>query len=833
MLRHSSRRPATSCLRRLSGYAGRGGRGGRGIGSGGGRGGHGRHGGRGQQGRGSGAYEGKFIRGGPPKENFAHKYLDPAARGELIGKHDAGIPKLAARKGKGHQLHEQFSGAEIDEDFEPRFLDDPTSGLSESTSMWPGREDSEATSDDGLGNALQILYPGFIDDEDEYDEIDTGGFDPENHPQVYKDGAGKTVLRYDPLHPHFVAGGEHDADGILLGDGIDGADNDNGNDIDDIGLAHDSGLVDDSGLADYDVDDADIVDDSDNASSGRQKFEKNEFIDPEELFFDRDNFDFEVETPELNVPRSIANSVLPLMVKGDGFDDFLEASYNHPSKYADVRRYNHHPESLREAKPFFPKNRLQPPLEFVMMHQRFIFVSGLPHYVEPDGTLGELENPIHRLEVSEMVSELLEMPVASIFPASMTSAFVGYADKAQFYEFLMEGPTCNKLERILRMSIYSPEEGEANPFAAGDAVIKIEDVPADMTMPRFAHVLFPADTELGTVFGPISVDDLKQVGTTTVLVRLKSAEQAIAAVSSPLVHDHLEALGGRVVQFFRARRQLVFGGYTGPNKGQTFKKRGNKLAVDGDAPSKEFLQSHAAVVQLRNVDEGFTKEDISKYVEPFSGDRRDVIGSIEFPLCLAGDRTHIAYVGFDRPGEAEAFIKSCSGLVNLGKGPVTVRLVKEQWSPKADLPRETRPARSGEDVLESLDKWENFVDMKQVEALEALGVNREILADAFRTMRFNNLSYGAMDWGMAREKLDPTKPDSGQQMRETMQLYIDTLMEIASSDDLLPGMSLAEIMSLPDDEREEGDVGGDGILEDDKKRVMMIAQQRSSYFFEK
>lgn len=836
MLSRSSRRPATNCLRQFSDYPGRGGRFS-------GRGGRGRGDGRGQGGRGAshGPTGGKFHRGGPPKENFARKYLDPAARGELFGKHDAGIPRLAARKGKGHQLHDPFPGADADEDLDLHFLNASASELE--ASMSPERGSTEKVNSDNLAAVIGILYPGFVDDEDDYDDVDTHGFDPDNHPNVYRNAEGKVVLQYDPLNPFHVADAGDDEDDSVLDDGDydddDGGKDDNGygGEYVDDHLFDLEDVVDDHGLDVDAVDnlglDLDIVDGLDPASSGRGKPEKNVFVDPEELFFDRDYFDFEVPQPGVNVPPEIANSLLPLRVEGDGFDDFLEANYNHPSKYAEVRRYNLHPESLREAKPFLPKNRMQPPIEFVTSHVRFIFLSGLPHHVEPDGTLGEMENPIHRFEVSTMVSELVGMPTQNIWPASMTSAFVGFTTKEQFYEFMVKGPKYNTLERELKMSIYDPEDGEANYFQAGDVVIKIDDVPADMTMARFAHVLFPANTELGEIYGPISLDDLKKVGTSTVLVRMKSEEQARSALSSSLVQDHMVNLGTSVVQFFRARRQLVFGGFTGPNKGQTFKKRGNKLTVDVDAPSKAFLQSHAAVVQLANVDKAFTKECISKFVEPFSADRRDVIGSIEFALCLQKERTHIVYVGFDRPGEAEAFIKGCSGRINLGKGPVTVRLVKEQWNPTTRLPRETRPSRSGEDLLESLDKWENFVDMKQVEALEALGVNREVLADTFRAMRFHNLSYGAMDWGMIREKLDPTKPDPGQQIRETMQLYVETLLEIASSEDILPGKSLEEIMTLPDDELEEGDFSGEGILEDDRKRVAKFALQRNSYFFDK
>jgi hypothetical protein len=78
----------------------------------------------------------------------------------------------------------------------------------------------------------------------------------------------------------------------------------------------------------------------------------------------------------------------------------------------------------------------------------------------------------------------------------------------------------------------------------------------------------------------------------------------------------------------------------------------------------------------------FTKEQISKHFDPFSEHRRDVHGSIEFALCSQKERSDIVYVGFDRPGEAEAFVKSCSGLTDFGKGPIPVRLVKEQILPK-------------------------------------------------------------------------------------------------------------------------------------------------------
>ena len=59
-------------------------------------------------GSGSGSGSGKNKE---KKENFAKKFLEPAARGEL-SKHKSGIPKLAARQRKGHSIKDNFPGKE-------------------------------------------------------------------------------------------------------------------------------------------------------------------------------------------------------------------------------------------------------------------------------------------------------------------------------------------------------------------------------------------------------------------------------------------------------------------------------------------------------------------------------------------------------------------------------------------------------------------------------------------------------------------------------------------------------------------------------------------------
>jgi hypothetical protein len=54
-------------------------------------------------------------------------------------------------------------------------------------------------------------------------------------------------------------------------------------------------------------------------------------------------------------------------------------------------------------------------------------------------------------------------------------------------------------------------------------------------------------------------------------------------------------------------------------------------------------------------------------------------------------------------------------------------------------------------------------------------------------------------------------------MRETLALYVDTLLEVVESGDP-PGLSYKEVMTVPDDEYEDDDISPDTILEEDAKQ---------------
>ena len=139
-------------------------------------------------------------------------------------------------------------------------------------------------------------------------------------------------------------------------------------------------------------------------------------------------------------------------------------------------------------------------------------------------------------------------------------------------------------------------------------------------------------------------------------------------------------------------------------------------------------------------------------------------------------RTGCAFVGFDRLGEAEAFVKAVSGRIKgLGSSPVVAKTVQDKKIPGAK-PRESRPERTEEELLDDLNNWEKHVDPKELEELEALGVNKKALDLAFRSLRFQNSTYGAMDTALRSETLFPEK-EAGEEYRETVREYIATIKE--------------------------------------------------------
>ena len=92
-------------------------------------------------------------------------------------------------------------------------------------------------------------------------------------------------------------------------------------------------------------------------------------VDPLSQTFEYDYYFRDItklDNPLLLKPtRPDSNAVLPLKPHGPTLDDWLFAVTDHPSKYAVMERKAKHPDSKREPRPTFPRDRVMPPEEFV------------------------------------------------------------------------------------------------------------------------------------------------------------------------------------------------------------------------------------------------------------------------------------------------------------------------------------------------------------------------------------------------------------------------------------------------------------------------------------
>ena len=511
-------------------------------------------------------------------------------------------------------------------------------------------------------------------------------------------------------------------------------------------------------------------------------------VDPEEFYFYGQNDVFHLASLEpgfLEEEEPELCPVLPLRRHGPDLDDFLSAVIDHPSKYAVIESKRPHVESMREPKAFFPKDRLNPPLDFVNAHARFMFVAGLPS-LEVDGKVADLTNPVHCSYLQRNVSSLVSVDPSCVFPASLASAFVGFPSEAELLRALMKGPGESLL---FSPPIVSRWRKDVPPQWAGQgdgvAIVQLSNIPPGNTGLSLRQALIPEGSELEAVYGNVTPQDFYFQSSTSVLLRLASSEEADSAVSCRLLNEQLHHLGQYVPRLYRARRELVHGGWERPRKLHEKRVVGPRLIVDGDMPSKPFYLSHAAVVHARHLDPTLTQEELSLAFEPFCARRRDVAGSVEFVTCSAGLPTGSAYIGFDIPGEAEAAIRAMNGVISLGATRAPLRLVKDRRAPGQPvvLP-EKRGERRAEELLDDLDNWEQYANPADLKVLEAAGISKMVLDEALRNIRYSNKTFGSLDSGPRYDALEPDK-SSGELYRNYVQLYISTLKDcLASPDDV-------------------------------------------------
>jgi hypothetical protein len=113
------------------------------------------------------------------------------------------------------------------------------------------------------------------------------------------------------------------------------------------------------------------------------------------------------------------------------------------------------------------------------------------------------------------------------------------------------------------------------------------------------------------------------------------------------------------------------------------------------------------------------------------------------------------------------------GCVNgLGPGMVTAKQVKEL----DQTPREKRPARSKDELLDSLNNWEQYVDPTNLEELLAHGISKKTLEEALRVTLYHNPTFASFHQAMRSKTMNPEKDAVGM-YKELVQTYVRALKE--------------------------------------------------------
>ena len=721
----------------------------------------------------------------PRKPNYSEQYFEPASRGELKN-HRSGIPKLAGRRPKGHGVRSADPGG--------------TSYFSDEDELEYGADLDQGFVD--LGSAGTNRGPtktGTISAGDPLEKLS-----PEEYQQVKAFMEAYEQLKDEPDHEPYYW---NERDYVSS---LSPSDQENAIALSQINDDMTNQLQDVEDVEDVDVDDEDLG--PKRRSRGDQEGESNQISLVPDIFEYVASNDVE---PDLGPEY---DTFSPLEINGPGMDDFALAMLEHPTRYAQIRSELEHPDSTREPIPLFPKNRSNPPTEFVEKYVRYLYVSGLPPK-RTDGEPTDFENPIHRHEIQMMIADLFGTEPEHVCPASSTSGFIGFESREDQLLALHVGPLKNVIESPITISKYDPSEKDAV-FAEGfsDSIVLLENLPAGSTTSSLARTLFPPETDIGEVYGGLSPRDVMMKTPNSALVRFSSSEKALSAISSSEVQQRLVELGQHRVRYSRARRELIYTGkHGGPCGTERLRALGPRLIVDGDMPTKKFYLSHADVVHLRYLDPSITKEDIANFFQPFCGVKRDVEGSVEFVTCHEGLRTDRAYVGFDELGEVDLVSEAFKGGRVEGLGPGGV-VIMQSVKDVVRRRREKRQTRTEEELYDNLHNWEQYVDPADIEELIANGVSKEAIDEALTSVRYNNPTFASLDQALRSETLQPEK-DRGGMYAEYVRLYIETLKECIGTPEA-PG----EIYEGLHFQGEEIDTS---IFDTEKARIEEIQKRRS------
>lgn len=654
------------------------------------------------------------------KENFAKKFLEPAARGQLNRKHQSGIPKLAGRKSKGHSLKEKFDGKEMTEGGEGFDAE----SFSSDRHRRKDRNHSKRNKTRGSTNRMQQM--------------------------VQREGAPENSVEalFEPVSPHVLDPTTTEAQEANL--------RWLGKEVKSFELER-------------------------TLKGGRNN--------KEEL----DEFDQPIEQAEIDNPW---------------VTDAISFSYDKPI-----------PESRREARPIVhPTNRVNPPVDFVEQHKVFMYVSGVPRPVMDDGKLGYYKNDLDKHEVANSVANILGVPVTSVFPATMNSAFVGFenakdaADKclaSRKKRILQYNITTKVYDESKRTDVTEDEKSFVASSSTPSSIILVEDIHPGFFSGTIARLLRPARVlDASDIFFPTP---------TSFLIRMEDPEAAMNLNQSNEYKRCLSLMEKQKINVQVAKREVVHDKWGGPANEIQIKKLNHTLVVDGDVPSSSFFLSHTGVLHLCNVPSNVNKLAISEIFQPYCTDKRDVRGSVEIVKTIDGDATGRVYVGFDLDQDYQAALAVLGQKVSFSNTGLTTRIrpVKDKRLLRGEKIG-SRTERSEEELLYALqNSWMDHVDPKDLKFLEAHGVSKDVLEEAFLAARYENPSFGLEDDVRIGERLRDN--GTGESYRDFVKLYIETLMEVIATKEKPGAMYEGMFMSNEPIDHE--------FLEREEKRIANLQKE--------
>lgn len=817
-------------------------------------------------------------RGGPPKANFAETVLRPASEGHpnpnAPSKYTSGIPKLTARKRLGQQVHDEeqlvsarpagqrLSGrAAVRGEMSNRVMGDlenqgesgdssPPSGVSGLQAMMMRKSQQQgggamiarpirerATPIQNRQRSLQFLRGRDDDDDDKKD--DDQDEEKRNIMKLADDMQAEHLE--DSLINHFSKSDNQDGDGYDSDADLESPikpGDPNFMDLDN----HEHVRKNEEGDYIYDWEAMDRVAIQEIKKEGWDAEEPRRFgnnqdedVDPvtqtfEWQYYFRDVTD--TDNPLLLKPsKPDSDAMLPLKPHGPELDDFLFAVMNHPSKYAVIERKVKHADSKREPRPIFPKDRKLPEEEFVKKYKGFLFVSGLVPHLESSGEVKDFDDVLHKQSISEDVAKLFGVKSLDVWPATTTSAFVGFGTKLEAKAAMIDSTNDDRLQvsHPVELQKYESKEEESmtdeeKEFVAASpdgpaSILKVTGLPANATSVELLQSMFPLGSRLEAMFGPLSKDDYCRVSSTSALINLASADLVSKALKSTNIANNASVVGRkRSVQVLRAKCERVFDGWQGGTRKFAASKLGNRLVVTGDVPPNEMYLSHNDTLHISGLSPNVTLDDIALFFQPFSSDRRDVYGSGHIVRCSQGLPTGSAYVGFEMPGEMDQVKELYKDLkATIGGAEVTFRPVRDKML-RRGVREGARPTRSVEELRSDLYDWERHVDPKDIQELADLGIEKGVLDEAMITLRHHNRTFAAGDQAISGERLYQER-QTGMHYRDVVRKYLKVLKGcVGTRED--PGL-MYWAMFAPDQEMDMGlfDIEEERISELRKKGI--------------